>query len=125
MKESYKIKVIFVEIILLFVLSLVLFFNSYSFFFMIVSDSMNPYIYKNDIVLVKKIDRELGDYKNKVIAYYNPLRSAIMVHRAVDRNGEYLLTKGDNSPWTDFYRVPRSKIIGDIVFVVKSSKLFK
>jgi len=125
MKEKTKIRIIIIELILALFLMIPIFLNNYTFFFLIVSNSMNPLIYKNDIVLVRNSKNNLKDYVGKVVAYYNPINSSIMVHRAVGKNDDFLLTKGDNSSWIDFYVVPENRVIGDVVFVIKTSKIFK
>lgn len=125
MKEKNKIKIIAVEIILIIFLSTFFFLNTYPFFFLIISDSMNPAIYKNDIVFIKKDNKNLEDYINSIIAFYDPTQSKIIVHRVLDSQGRYLLTKGDNSNWIDFYRVSDDRIIGEVFYILKTSKIFK
>ena len=125
MKKSLKIKIIILEIFLVLILLLPIIFNNYQFFYLIVSDSMNPIIYKNDIVLVKKTDIKIDNYENKVIAFYDPIRSMIIVHRAIGQENEYLITKGDNSSFMDSYLVTESNVVGEVIFVIKTSKIFK
>lgn len=121
--KSIKIKIIILEILLILFLLLPIIFNNYQFFYLIVSDSMNPAIYKNDIVLVK--NQDISDYRNKIIAFYDPIRSSVIVHRAIGEEQGYLITKGDSSTFVDDYRVSRENIIGEIVFVLKASVIFK
>ncbi len=125
MKEESKKRIIVIEIILIVFLMVPIIFNNYSFAFLIISDSMNPMIYKNDIVLVKKKSKDIDEYTGKVISYYNPITSSVMVHRAISQEGKYLVTKGDNASFVDFYRVPSNGIIGEVVFVIKTSKIFR
>ena len=125
MKKTMKIKIIILEIFLILILLLPVIFNNYQFFYLIVSDSMNPLIYKNDIVLVRKTDIKIDNYENKVIAFYDPIRSMIIVHRVLSEDSDYLITKGDNSRFVDTYLVAEKNIIGEVIFVLKASKIFK
>ncbi|PLX20928.1 hypothetical protein C0584_04045 [Candidatus Parcubacteria bacterium] len=124
MKNKHKIKIIIFEFILIVILLVPVYLNSYSFFFLIVSDSMNPLIVKNDIVIVKNKNIELEDYSDKIIAFFNPLESKVFVHRVVRVDGEYLITKGDSSSFSDDYLVSEEYVIGEIIKVFKTSKIF-
>ncbi|MDA3839773.1 MAG: signal peptidase I [Patescibacteria group bacterium] len=123
MKKNLKTKIIILEILIIFILLIPVIFNNYQFFYLIVSDSMNPVIYKNDIVLVK--NNNISDYKNKIIAFYDPTRSVIIVHRVMGKEFGYFITKGDNSTFVDEYRVSEENIVGEVVFALKTSGIFK
>jgi signal peptidase I len=81
-------------------------------FFIIQSDSMLPVIEKGDLVFFRNENLNQPDYRNKVIAYHDPVEARITVHRVIGTNGDYLLTKGDNGAFVDFYSPTRSDILG-------------
>lgn len=64
----------------------------------VVSDSMEPNLYKGDMLLVYGT-QEVG--VGDVIIYQNPLTNLPVVHRVIEmENGEFI-TKGDNNPADD------------------------
>lgn len=84
----------------------------------IASNSMNPYFYRGDIVVVKTCD----DYQiDDVIEYRH--NNMMVVHRIVeekvDSSGEvYFITKGDNNNANDTWVVTKSQIKGKVQFVI-------
>ena len=83
----------------------------------IASGSMEPEIYKGDVVIVEKLDGDLSKLKKgQVIAYR--YHGIIVVHRIIkilNENGEYFIyTKGDANSNEDNYVVEQSMVLGKV-----------
>lgn len=64
----------------------------------VVSDSMEPNLYKGDMLLVYGTPQiEVGD----VIVYQNPKTNLPIVHRVLEIQDNKFITKGDNNPADD------------------------
>lgn len=124
MNKKIKKYVIFVEIILIIVLLIPTSLNNYFPIKIIQSDSMEPNIKKNDIVFIQGWNKNF--IKNETIAYYNPIKKKIIVHRVEKKvSQEKYITKGDNNPYNDSIRVSKNFIIGNVVFSIPTSILFE
>lgn len=81
----------------------------------ITSDSMLPYLKVGELVLLKRIDYSHPEkIPHKVIAFYNPDKGDIIVHRVVQRDGECYVTKGDNAQSPDFFEPSSRYILGEV-----------
>ena len=87
----------------------------------VASGSMNPVILKGDVVIVKKVDDNLGSLEvGDVIAFqYN---DAIVVHRITkiikDRGQYYFYTKGDANKSSDNFVVEEHMIKGIVKYKI-------
>lgn len=84
----------------------------------IASNSMNPYFYRGDIVVVTNSDNYQVD---DVIEYQHG--NMMVVHRIVeidvDENGDtYFVTKGDNNNANDSWAVTQDQIKGKVKFII-------
>ncbi len=80
------------------------------------SESMVPNIYKGDVIIVKKIDKnKIRELKiNDILVFkYN---KKVIVHRIVEitkiNNHYYFKTKGDNNNEVDNWTIEENNIIG-------------
>ncbi len=83
----------------------------------VASGSMEPAIYKGDVVVIEKLDKKFGDLKvGQVIAYKKD--KIIVVHRLyniIKVDGEYFFyTKGDNNDFVDNYKITEDMVIGTV-----------
>ena len=107
------------EIILLFILTIVMSINLLVIFnipflgiklYRVGSGSMSPYLKINDIVIVKSQNK----YQiNDVITYKN--NNEIITHRVIKVNNNKIITKGDMNNIEDM-PVEKSNIIGRVIF---------
>ncbi len=74
--------------------------------------SMTPFIRDGDVITIAPGQLRYGD----VVAFMNPCRSKLTVHRIVHVSRAGYLLKGDNAPEPDG-RLPGSRIIGRVVRV--------
>ena len=74
--------------------------------------SMTPFIRDGDVLTIAQRRLRYGD----VVAFVNPCRGKLTVHRIIHVSRSGYLIKGDNTPEPDG-RVPRSSIIGRVVRV--------
>ncbi len=80
---------------------------------MVTSNSMAPYIPKNSLVLINnRWGDDLNNLIGRPIAFYNPLKKKILVHRVVSVDGDLVSTKGDYNHYLDNYQPGRKDIIG-------------
>lgn len=89
--------------------------------YVVMSESMEPYIYKDDIVIVKPQD---SFQKDDVITFYKTEeKKEVVTHRIVEvttkGNEVAFKTKGDNNESTDSSYVQRSLVIGKVDRVIK------
>jgi len=79
------------------------------------SDSMLPVLKTGDVVLLGKADQfDPDSLVGQVIAFYDPTRGQIIVHRAIGRSGDCYITKGDNSDSVDFFQPCWNYILGRV-----------
>jgi len=79
--------------------------------------SMSPFIRDGDVLTIESGPLRYGD----VVAFVNPCRGKLTVHRIIHISRSGYLIKGDNSPEPDGY-MPRSSIIGRVVCVEHCGK---
>lgn len=81
----------------------------------IASGSMEPKIYKGDVVVIEKLDGKYSDLKVGQIIAYN-YEGVMIVHRVVNiekvNDKYYFYTKGDNNANEDNYAVKEEMIYG-------------
>lgn len=134
-KISHKIKkkkrtkkivkfVILISLMILFVINLLLSIEEKKhifgiYMFHIVSESMEPTFYKNDLAIVKSCNTEelkVGD----IITFKQEDR--VISHRiseiAKEKGKEQFVTKGDNNEVADIEPVDEQNIYGKVVFVI-------
>ena len=80
----------------------------------VASGSMEPTIYKGDVVVIEKVSNKLDIPIGQTIAY--KYDNIIVVHRLVKKivvdNDMYFYTKGDNNHDMDNYKITEDMIIG-------------
>lgn len=117
--------IVLVTLIILFIINLILSFeeNTHIFgiyMFNIVSESMEPTFYKNDLVIVKKCKMQ-NLKKGDIITFKQDDR--IISHRMIaitQENGEFkFITKGDNNDIHDKETVEMKDVYGKVLFSVK------
>lgn len=82
------------------------------------SNSMNPIIYKDDIVVIKKQDEyEIGD-----IISYKDVQGNTITHRIIEKNEDVYCTKGDNNNTKDDIPIHIENIQGKVISILYSSK---
>lgn len=74
----------------------------------VVTDSMAPALQAGDLVFLQPIKDMISP--GMVVAY--DLRGKLITHRVVEVIGDMLVTKGDNNPDVDPWRVPFSSVVG-------------
>lgn len=81
--------------------------------------SMSPTIEKGDIVVVK-----IGEQveKNDIITYKS--ENAIITHRLMEINDEYIIAKGDNNNTQD-KAITMDSVIGKVVFIINDVEIWK
>jgi len=79
--------------------------------------SMSPFIRNEDAITIAPGRLRYGD----VIAFVNPFRGELTVHRIVHVSRAGYLIKGDNAPEPDG-RVPGSSIIGRVIRVERRGR---
>ncbi len=86
----------------------------------IASESMNPYIYRGDSVLIEKNDGKKDYEVDDIISFDYDGRTT--VHRIVDEEEidgiKYYHTKGDNNDSEDAILVPENNIYGKVIFKI-------
>lgn len=87
----------------------------------VLSDSMSPEFYKDDIVVIKPCD----DYKvNDIIEFQISATSEPVTHRIVSKTGSgknaIYETKGDANDSSDNQYVPHSKVNGKVISVIEN-----
>lgn len=121
-----RIALIFIGIISIYLLTIATFqlaFGTQTPFMVVVSNSMNPTLKINDIIVVKKVpisDIKIGD----IIVFKSPLDPDIpIVHRVVDiiegpGGSKMIITKGDNNPAPDPWTISEDQILGKVIYVI-------
>ena len=89
--------------------------------FNIVSESMEPTIKVNDLIVIRKCKE--SEIKNEDIITYKKDDGTVVTHRVIrkkNENGELVyITKGDNNPVEDNGVVKYSQVHGKYVFKIK------
>ena len=135
LKKSYK----FVDMVinfLIFIIILVILFCLYSFFslkilqrkyvnffgysyFQVATGSMKDYINEGDVVIVKiNSDYNEGD----VITYISG--KDFVTHRVVEKNDDYVITKGDNNNTND-NPIDKSLVLGKVTSIIPNFRAIK
>jgi len=123
-KKIFKY-IILIVLIILFIINLILSFEEDIhilgiYMFNIVSESMEPYLEVNDVVVVRKCDP--AKLKVDDIITFQQDESTIS-HRIVDiiktKNNIKFETKGDNNKISDPYLVEAGQVYGQVLFRVK------
>jgi signal peptidase I len=79
----------------------------------VTSGSMNPTIRPGGYVLLGGH----GPEKDAIIAFYDPSRGEIIVHRVIGTDGECFVTKGDDTDFPDFYKPCPESILGRVILI--------
>jgi len=80
---------------------------------------MRPFLCDGDVVSVVRAPPErigLGD-----VICYVPEPDRLALHRVVDRDAAYLVTKGDALAWVE--RVPPERVLGKVTAVERRGRL--
>ncbi len=90
----------------------------------VLSDSMNPVFYKDDIVIV----REFKEYKvNDIIEFQVSEVSKPVTHRIVEKNGTGATatyrTKGDANQDSEAYTITHKQINGKVISIIEDGNL--
>lgn len=90
----------------------------------VLSDSMSPEFYKDDIVIVRAYD----DYKvGDIVEYQISEVSKPVTHRIVEKTGTgstaVYRTKGDANPSSEAYTISHSQINGKVISVIEDGNL--
>lgn len=110
MNEKYR--KVGITVIILVVIILLLYIVGFRPLF-VVSESMEPNIKKNSIVIVyKESISDIG--KNDIICFTDG--NEYIVHRVVSKKNNIINTKGDNNRRIDKYDVTPDMIVGKVVF---------
>lgn len=83
----------------------------------VMSNSMEPTIYKDDLIIVKDVDFNNLAEKD-IILYYNPISKKNIVHRIENKNENYIKTKGDNNLNIDNIIIKKENIIGKVIVII-------
>ncbi|MFA6306604.1 MAG: signal peptidase I [Patescibacteria group bacterium] len=105
---------IILEIVFIVYFSLPIIFGAPAPILLIKSESMLPVIAKGDIVVIKSIAQG-EDLNNQIIAFYDPSRGRIIVHRVIGEQDGCFITKGDNSQGIDFFNPCKDYILGKAI----------
>lgn len=84
------------------------------------SDSMKPKLVKGDVVFIKQIAYD-EIKKDEIVVYYSNDKKIFIVHRAIEKDGNQWIAKGDANSSPDIERVTIDNFYGT---VVKSGKFF-
>lgn len=89
----------------------------------VLSDSMKPVFEKGDIILSQtvSIDPKIGD----IVTFKPKDARNVVTHRVVDIKGDTVLTKGDNNPFNDDYKVTKKDIVAKVVTIKNQSIVIK
>ena len=90
--------------------------NTPVFLVKISSGSMMPEYQAGDLVVVSGIGKErIDSLVGEPIAFFDPVRGRIIVHRAIAERGQCLLTQGDANDVTDFFEPCQKQILGRVI----------
>lgn len=123
-------RIILISLIILFIINLIFSFEAVThtfgiYMFNIVSESMEPTFYKNDLVIVKKCEaNELT--KGDIITFKQGDR--IISHRILgitkEKEGVKIITKGDNNEVQDRDMVSIDNVYGKVCFSISKIGVF-
>ena len=122
--------------ILIFLISIILIFMTYSYislniqkkdyvslfgytYFEIASGSMEPAVYKNDLVIVKLN----STYQEKDIITYN-LNKEFITHRVIQIDSKTITTKGDANNSKDA-KIKKENVLGKVVLIIPKFGIWK
>ena len=80
------------------------------------SDSMFPELEVGDRVIINGRNKDFDDLTGEVIAFYDPIRGKIIVHRVIKKEENCLVTRGDNSGTNDEFCPPIEYVLGKVLF---------
>ena len=108
--------IIFLEclVILFFITPLVL--RTPVAFALIKSDSMVPVLAERNIVIISGHYNSAKDLENEIIAFYDPTKGKIIIHRVIDIDEGRIITKGDNNGQVDLFSPTKDHIFGKVIF---------
>jgi signal peptidase I len=86
----------------------------------VISGSMLPTLNVGDYILLQGVNADEIKAENivgDIIVFPSPTKPGeLIVHRAVGKDHEgYFITRGDNNPTTDGWRIPGNEIIGKVI----------
>ena len=79
------------------------------------TESMEPDIHAGDFVISKKIPFEEIQIGDDII-YYSESEDIFIIHRVINKEGDYLYTKGINNPVADTEPVTRDNYISKAIW---------
>ena len=80
---------------------------------------MYPEIPEGSIIIVRNRNYEsLEQFKGKIIVFYEPIQERVLVHRVIDIQEEYLVTKGDHNTFIDSFRLQKKNVLGEVIFKI-------
>lgn len=85
-------------------------------FALIKSDSMIPVLAEKNIVVISGHYNSAKDLKNEIIAFYDPTKGKIIIHRVIDIDEGRIITKGDNNDQADLFSPTKDYILGKVIF---------
>jgi len=106
---------IVIEILLISYFALPILLHTPTVFIKIKSDSMQPALKAGDLVIISGLNKDINSLIDETIAFYDPTKGKIIVHRVIDRAGECLITRGDNTNSIDFFSPHKEYILGKVV----------
>ncbi len=113
-KRVFKHSILFLEIVLIILLGVWVWSNTFIPVFIVQSDSMEPTLQKGDLVFIKKRPRSAVEYRGKIIVFLDRLQNKFIVHRVVGESDGFLITQGDNNNLIDFYHPSPQDILGEV-----------
>jgi len=91
-------------------------FNAQIFLIKIRSGSMAPFLETGDLILINGIGKDNIDALiGEPIAFFDPLQNRVIVHRAIEKTGDCLITKGDNNEQSDFFQPCPRYLLGKAI----------
>ncbi|MCK5211983.1 signal peptidase I [Candidatus Parcubacteria bacterium] len=85
-------------------------------FALIKSDSMVPVLKERNIVIISGHYNSAEDLKSEIIAFYDPTKGKIIIHRVIDIDKGRIITKGDNNDQVDLFSPTKDHILGKVIF---------
>ncbi len=111
--EVREIAVLFLVFLAALYVFLAVLLGTPGFFSVVVSGSMEPALYRGDVVIISALD-EIGS--NDIVVFKK--NSEIIVHRVVELRPDGFKTKGDKNPLADYSIVKKQDVLGKAVFVI-------
>ena len=95
--------------------------------YQVLSDSMVPFIFTDDVIIVAKTEPEQLII-NDVITFYAFESNTVITHRIIEivntENGFGFRTQGDNNNTADSFITPKDRVIGKYVARIPKLKAF-